>query len=354
VAALALEVNDAGLIGLREGASFPMPESPGMAVLDGERLLVGAEAAAQARLKPRLVHDTFWDPLDMAPAGRPFPAALRRADLAHAQLTALREAAGRGVDEVYLAVPGFWSVDALSLLLSVARAAGLPVVGLVDAAVAAASLGHEGKTLLHLDLTRHRASVTALAQEAEVTRTGVVEAAGRGWAAFEEAWTDAVAAQFVRETRFDPRHTATSEQSLHDALAGWLSELCLRQALPVALTAGGRRHAIELTRASLVAAAGSLYRGLVEQVSALRPAGEPAVVLLTHRTARLPGLGDRLREVPGLAVVELHSSAAASGALQHRDRLRHAGDALPFVTRLPVGVGPSARQAPLARAESED
>jgi hypothetical protein len=57
-------------------------------------------------------------------------------------------------------------------------------------------------------------------------------------------------------------------------------------------------------------------------------------VLLAHRAA-LPGLADLLRGVPGITVAELASSAATSGALQHRDRLRHAGDALPFVTRLP-------------------
>jgi len=64
-----------------------------------------------------------------------------------------------------------------------------------------------------------------------------------------------------------------------------------------------------------------------------RPDG-PATVLLAHRAA-LPGLADRLREVPHVTVIELASSAAVSGALQHRDRLRHAGDALPFVTRIP-------------------
>ena len=59
--------------------------------------------------------------------------------------------------------PASGAPSALGLLLSVARAAGLPVAGLVDAAVAAASLGHRRRRrCLHLDLTRHRAVVTAL------------------------------------------------------------------------------------------------------------------------------------------------------------------------------------------------
>lgn len=334
MAALAVEVNDVGLVALRTGASHPLPASPGLALFDAGRLLLGAEAADQARLKPLSVNDVYWDRLDTAPAGLPFPEEVRRADLAHAQLAALRAEAGPGITEAFLVVPGFWSTAALGLLIGVARAAGLPVVGLVDAAVAAASLGHPGETLVHLDLTRHRSVATALVQGNGVARARVVAEEGRGWTAFEETWAAAVAAQFVRETRFDPRHGGATEQALHDALPGWLGELGLRQAVPAALRAGGREHAVELTRSSLVAAAADLYRGLVEQVAAMKRPDGPLTVLLAHRAA-LPGLADRLREVPGLTVIELASSAAPSGALQHRDRLRHAGDALPFVTRLP-------------------
>ena len=348
MAALAVEVNDVGLVALRAGASHPLPASPGLALLDGGRLLVGAEAAAEAHLKPRFVHDTYWDPLDTAPAGLPFPEGVSRADLAHAQLLAIRTAAGHETTEAFLAVPGFWSTASLSLLLSVARAAGLPVVGLADAAVAAASLGHEGDSLLHLDLTRHRAVVTAMTQGAEVTRAGVVPVEGRGWAAFEDLWAGTIAAQFVRETRFDPRHAGGSEQALHDALPGWLGELCLRASLPATLRGGGREHTIELTRASLLAAAADLYRGLGEQVRLGKRAGAPVTLLLTHRSARLPGLADHLGEIPGVTIAELHSSAAPSGALLNSDRLRHTGEAVPFVTRLPSGLG--ARERPAAPA----
>jgi len=201
MSALALEVNDVGLVALRAGASHPLPASPGLALFDAGRLLLGAEAADQARLKPLSVNDAYWDRLDLAPAGLPFPQEVRRADLAHAQLAAVRAEAGPGIDEVFLAVPGFWSTGAVGLLLSVARAAGLPVVGLVDAAVAAASLGHPGETLVHLDLTRHRSVATAIVQGDGVARARVVAEEGRGWAAFEETWAAAVAGQFVRPSR---------------------------------------------------------------------------------------------------------------------------------------------------------
>jgi hypothetical protein len=341
--ALAVEVNDVALIALRAGDPHALPPSPGLVLLDGGRLLVGADAAEAARVKPRFVHDAYWDHLDTQPAGIPFPPGVRRADLAHAQLVAIRAAAGPEVGEVFLAVPGFWDTPALGLLLSVARAADLPVVGLVDAAVAAASLGHAGETLVHIDLTRHRSYVTVMRQGTLLARDRVVPAGGRGGAAFEQLWSAAVAGQFVRETRFDPRHGGPSEQALHDALPAWLGELCVRQSLPATLRAGGREHTIELTRASVAAAAADLYRGFVEQVSLVTRAGEPATLLLSHRAGRLPGLAERLGEIRGVTLVELHASAAPSGALEHRDSLRHAGDALPFVTRLPSGLGAGQR-----------
>ncbi len=349
--ALALEVNDVALTALRSGAGRPLPESPGLALLSGGRLLVGAEAEAQARLAPRFVHDGYWDRLDTAAAGLPFAEGVRRADLAHAHLAAIRAAAGPEIAEVFLAVPGSWSAAALGLLVGVARAAGLPVVGLVDAAVAAASLGHPEPAILHLDLTRHRSVATAMAQADELARTRVAPARGRGWSAFEDLWSGTIAGQFVRGTRFDPRHAGASEQALHDALPGWLDELCIRQSIQATLEAGGRAHTIELTRESLASAAAGLYRGLVEQARSVMDAGEPAKLLLSHRAARLPGLTDRLREIPGVTVDELHSSAAVSGALLHRDRLRHSGDALPFVTRLPSESGARPRGARVMAAE---
>jgi len=335
MSALAVEVNDIGLVALRAGAPHALPASPGLALLDGGRVLLGTEAAEQARLKPLSVNDAYWDRLDTSPAGLPFPQEVRRADLAHAHLAEVRDAAGPGITEAFLVVPGFWSAGALGLLLGVARAAGLPVVGIVDAAVAAASLGHPGETLVHLDLTRHRSVATAIVQGDGVARARVVAEEGQGWAAFEETWAGAVAGQFVRETRFDPRHGGAVEQALYDALPGWLAELGVRQAVPAALRAGGREHAVELTRAALVAAAAGLYGALIGQVTAMKRPDAPATVLLAHRAA-LPGLADLLREVTGVTVVELASSAAPLGALQHRDRLRHAGDTLPFVTRLPA------------------
>jgi hypothetical protein len=335
MAALALEVNDAGLLALREGQPRPEPPSPSVALFEDGEVLTGTAAAARAFLRPRAVHDAYFDSLDTEPVGRPFPARVRRADLGYAHLVTLIESLPHRPDEVFLAVPGFWSAERLGLLLGVARAAGLPVAGLVDAAVAAASLVGGRGALVHVDLTRHRCVVTALSADGGVERTAVADTEGLGLRAFEERITHEIARRFVLETRFDPLHSGASEQALHDALPGWLFELRREDTCAATLTAGGREHRIQLPRADLAGVMSDLHRNLAAQVRALMDTNATRL-LVSARVSRFPGTVDSLREATGLDVLELTPDTVVSATLRNRDRLRHAGPALPFVTRLPT------------------
>ncbi len=133
---LALELADAGLLALPEEGEAAAP-SPGLAIVDGETIIVGVEAAARARLTPRRLHDRFWSAISEEPLGQPFGRGLRTADLAWTHLSELWKMAGRGIDGVVLAVPSGYEEAQLGLILGVARSAGLPVDGMVDASVAA-------------------------------------------------------------------------------------------------------------------------------------------------------------------------------------------------------------------------
>ena len=102
--ALALDVSDAGVLGVAEGGRLVGP-SPGYALVEGDTILVGEEAFGRAHLRPRLVMSRFWEKIDAEPLGRPFPDGLTAADLVHAHLADIWGRAGRGVGEVVLAVP---------------------------------------------------------------------------------------------------------------------------------------------------------------------------------------------------------------------------------------------------------
>ena len=153
--ALSLDVSDGGLLGLAERGAVFGP-SPGCALVEGDETLFGEEALRRSRLSPRLVASDFWSRLDTVPLGPPFPEGLSSADLVHGHLETSWRKAKAGTDEVVLAVPGVYDDRQLGLLLGIAQALEMPVAGLVDAAVAAASAGFPGERLLHVDVGLRR------------------------------------------------------------------------------------------------------------------------------------------------------------------------------------------------------
>jgi len=329
----ALVVVDSGLVmvGSRGNVS---PSSPGLALIDGDGLKVGIDAQLNARLKPRRIHSRFWQLLGTQPLGPPFPHHLRTADLAHAHLSEVWRATGGDAGEGILVVPGSFASEQLALLLGIAKAAYMPVRGLVDLGVAAAADRATRKRCFHLDLHLHRAFLTEIEHGAEVARGRVWENDGVGLAGLWDIWARTIARLFVRQTRFDPLHLAVSEQLLYVELRRHLEELIEHETTRVSIASGGRIHAIDLIRHEMVNAsrdAIDLISGWVEENANL----EEATLLVSNHMALVPGLVDRFRETAQREVAILHPAAAGSAALRHAEHIVSRAEALPFVTRLP-------------------
>ena len=331
---LAFDVSDGGLLAVAEDGTVLGP-SPGYALVDGGEVLLGEQALARARLKPRFVASGYWHRLDTEPLGPPFPDGLTAADLVHVHLASLWKAAARRTGEVLLAVPGVYHERQLGLLLGIAQSLGMPVVGMVDAALAAASAGYPGERLVHVDLGVHRAMVTELRPGETLVRERVAGIDRWGIDDVMDALARNVAEAFVRTTRFDPFHAAETEQALFDRLPGWVEALEGRESVTLALGPNRREHAIELTRAEVEGWAEGFAGELQQQVSLLKRPGEPTTVLVSPRAARLPGLVGRLAAVRGVEVAFLPVQAAAAGALRESEAVRSPAGALRLVTRLP-------------------
>jgi hypothetical protein len=80
----ALEINDTGLTLLTGGAE-PLV-SPGVAVIEDRRLLLGIDAMKQSRLKPGRVNSRFWEQLNLEPLGNGGRDVRTAADLAYSHL----------------------------------------------------------------------------------------------------------------------------------------------------------------------------------------------------------------------------------------------------------------------------
>ena len=331
---LALEINDVGLVVARDGVI--VAEEPGCAMLDGRTVEAGSAALRRARLKPLFAETRHWQDLGTAPLPRPMPAAGTYAEVAWAQLAALAEGIPAAEREVLLAVPEWYSREQLAVLLGVAGEAGLRVAGLVGAGLAAAALEPAPESLLQLELATHQSVITVLDHAGALRRSGCELLPRHGWLALQQAWTDRVASEFVRRTRYDPLHEAGSEQRLWDALPGWLATLEREPAVTIEAEAAGTQLAVELGRGEFADAAGGIYEAVVQALQRARPARGPLHLRVSHRWATLPGFAERLAALRDCEVVRLPRGAAALGALAFESTLRRDPAALVLVQRLPV------------------
>ncbi len=203
----------------------------------------------------------------------------------------------------------------------------------------------QGK-LLHLDVQLHGVVLTELAQGGgRLERRRVEFSSEVGLVALHDAWARRIAELFVHATRFDPLHSAPTEQELYHRLPGWLDALCREAEIKLTLPSRRGEPEIEVTRDDVVAAAEASYASVLELVRFVKRAGEPVTVLLSHRLAGLPGLAVRLLELRDVDCIVLSEGAAAVGALHAREAILSPAEeeALPYVLRLPVEgiVGPS-------------
>ena len=344
MATIGLEVVDAALLAVRDGER--VAASPGIALIAPEGLLVGAAAAAAARLRPALVADRFWSDLSADGLARPGAGPQTHADLAEAHLALLWNEVGAEGDTVALAVPGAMRPAQLGLALGIARYLAVPVAGCVDAAVAACADLAARQAVLHLDVQLHQSVLTEMDGAQRLRRRQVHVTPRVGLRVLHGSWAALVSDAMVRSTRFDPLHDAGTEQQLHELLPGWLAALA--EAAEVEATIGTSTAAFAATvqRGQFVLAAEAWYTQLVELVRNSWPAGAPATLALSARAAALPGLRERLAAVPGLEIVALPEVAAAAGAARHAASL--AGDHSEVALALPRShfVAPPGRAAP--------
>lgn len=312
MAVIGIEVVDAALVTARDGAR--LAASPGVAIAAPAGLKVGEAAAAEQRLQPVLAADRFWSDLSADSFAGAAGQALSHAELARAHLAAVWSGVAAAGDEAVLALPGSMRLHHAGVLLGIAADVGMPVAGVVDAAVAATAGLAARADVLHLDVQLHQAVLTVLDGETVLRRRRVEIAPRAGLKPMFGAWAQLISEAMVRRTRFDPLHQAASEQQLHERLPGWLASLAGRDSLDVAVESGGGSFAATLRREQFTLAAEAWYAQLAELLRAGHRGAEPATLALSARAGMLPALAERLGALPGLEVTILPEAAAAVAA----------------------------------------
>jgi hypothetical protein len=330
---LSAHLNDAGLCVL--DAETILYREPGFALLEDDGLTTGTAAFASARIRPRRVQSGFWANLQTeALTDRQFQH-LSNADLVSRQLEQMWKAVAHKGDRLVVAVPAYMNNNNLALFLGIAAELDVPVVAMVDAAVAATRREYKDAVPVHIDLSQHSALLTRMSQAglAAVDRSEVIEDSGL-LSLFDE-WRKVIAEAFVQQSRFDPLHTAETEQMLQDRIADWLTVASTSPSVALEIEFRGVTHQAEIESLALVAAAAPIYQRIASNLRALFRADETPAIQLSVRAALLPGLGDMLLARVGGEVFSLEAGATARGLITRCRDMQKSDSGVSLIKQLP-------------------
>jgi hypothetical protein len=333
VSLLAAHINDAGISVL--SAERLLYREPGFALLDDDELTTGSKAFENARIKPRRIHNRFWSDLTTeALPDRRFQH-LSAADLVSRQLEQIWNAVAGSGDRLVVAVPAYMTAENLGLFLGIANELGVPVVGLVDAAVAATRREYRGAVPVHVDLGLHVATLSRLKQggQVQLDRSAVID--NSGMLALYDAWIRVISDAFVKQSRFDPLHTAETEQLLLDRLSDWLSVAAASESVNLEIEYRGIAHSAALESLDLISAAGPVYQRIASQLRAIYRAEEAPAIQLSDRAARMPGLADMLAARVGGEIFLLEPGATARGLLTRCRDMQRGDGGVTLIRQLP-------------------
>jgi hypothetical protein len=340
MALIALELSDAGIMAAAGDPARRIPvdgealESPGYILPIKKKLSVGKAAEGKAHLYPRQIQHRFWDQLSTSPLKQPESWADSFAEMAHTHLSTIWQSIKPYGSTVLITLPGYYTRDQMGLLLGIAQDLKMTVRGIISQAVAACPHPFATPWLLYVDAHLHRTEVSLLEQgdRLRLLKTLTLD---KGLRSIHRSWIEAIAQAFVAATRYDPLHTAASEQSLYDQLPEVLQALVDKPATPVQARADHAVHHISLGRETLTLQAEAYYDRIGGLIHSLmeehQQAGASATVLLAHRLRPFPGLTTRLRHRLQVDIVTLPPGAAAKNTLTFWDRLeRSTGEAGAF------------------------
>ena len=314
-----LDINDSNLQLWHEGITV---QSPGYVLFQEKEYRFGLPARAAARLQPRDINTRYWWQLSTETLQPALGPARHTGDLAHAHLKQLHHEA-KSPSEVLLAVSGSMQREQLALLLGIVQQCPFDAVGLINRSVALASL-YSGERILHLEIQLHQAVISELTkQDHQIELQRTTPLPGCGLLQLQERLVELIAAAFVRQTRFDPRRKADSEQQLYDALPAALQ--ILQNTAETNLEVNGYQARISANE--LRVAGKQLFDSAHESIGALRPDDQ---IIADPLAALLPGLTATFERIAVLQPDDVRRALQA-----HQGQLIQREQALSFVTTLP-------------------
>ena len=225
-----LDLTDASLT---LSAGQQIVRSPGIVLSQADDFVFGDAAFAQLKRRPLDVRTDMFSQLATTALGNIFGNARHTADLVYEHLKGLFTATDN-VNNLCLIAPGNLEQAQLELLLGILGSLGVNPSAVVDRALLAhpAGLGSG----LNVNLQWRQLVVSEITVDVNLCRVEKITAVpGLGYIDLLELCLEECADACVDQTRFDPRRSAESEQTLLDALPGVLTSLKDRPEVSVEL-----------------------------------------------------------------------------------------------------------------------
>ena len=296
-----------------------------MAIVRNDELIFGEQAVRLARIHPQQANQQYFNRMNGDPLPQPVRRAANHADLVYLHL---QELAASNADDAVLAVPGTLTGDQLGVLLGICQEAGVDVSGFVNAAVAAVSTTAIPERVVYLDVFLQHMLLSELGINDEIRHERSFEVRDCGFANLMDGWMNLIADRFVQETRFDPLHTAASEQQLYNQVYDWVLGAHIRTEVAFQVAHDEQQRRVEVPRSQLEQKAAQRVDRLIDALPDRKP------LVLSARAARLPGLTQHLKQA-GFEVILLAADAVAAGCNQHLELVRTVDTELRLVNRLP-------------------
>ncbi len=307
-----------------------LPDWPGFAYHDGQKVSFGRAAEDAWFVHPRRVTHTFWERLAHEPAVMNVPGKVPA--FSELGFHFLREftrpllAAG-GVDKIVLAVPGAYLKDAateeekVGLLLGMASELKLPLAGIMDMACAALCDPRAGGynpalPVVVIDVHLEGAELSFLVADEQLQRTSFLQLPQAGYAQLLKHLLSTMGNRFLRHAAFDILEDGRIEQIFYRQVKGFV--LTGASEFRFQINTANRNYEMLAKHEQLTADAqgfvAAIVHGLQTFLHDAAHAADGCTVALTHRAACVPGLEPRLRAMGFRRLLRLPAGAAACGA----------------------------------------
>ena len=278
-----IDINDGGLT-CTDDQGEVVYDQPSIAYFNGKILLFGNEALANVKSHPQACASQYMGRLSDETLASPLGEALNHADLIFHHLKKMTTTTS--IEECAFLIPASFSDEQLQLLLGIALAVGLTPRGFINSGLARQKANNEPNFyLLDIGLRQGQLSSVALT-DTMLANTSTANFDSLGLFSIVDTWLKEIANVFLDSIRFDPLHSATTEQQAFDQVLTWVEQGQLPQDARISVDIDGYSRSAEININKLI-------NQLSQQLDQLSLTDANHLVL-TPRAAKIPMLVDLL------------------------------------------------------------